>query len=229
MHWPLADAITERVNDPIYYEYATNLISIQQQAQFQFAKAKESQKRSADLHRTPQPSYVIGNKVWLSTKNLRIKTTKKFCPRFIGSFPIEKIINPVSVKLRLTSKYRFHPVSHVSLLKPYNPMTRTKAPPPSIEIEGIPEFEVKSILDAKRVRGKLFYLVDWKGYRPEERSWEPLANLTNAPHLVKAFHTRYPNKPKPIPQVLGGILRGEYCHESPDGMDPLQKRRSFKL
>lgn len=92
-------------------------------------------------------------------------------------------------------------------------MTCSKTPPPPIEIEGVPEFKVKAVLDAKRIRGKLFYLVDWKVNGLEERSLEPLAHVQNAPRLIKAFHTRYPNKPKPIPMVLGGILRGEYCHD----------------
>lgn len=95
------------------------------------------------------------------------------------------MINPVCVKLALPPQYRFHPVFHVSLLKPFQPLTRITMPPSALDVDGVPQFEVKAVLDSKRVRGKLYYLVDLKGYGPEERSWEPLANLQHAPRLVK--------------------------------------------
>lgn len=49
---------------PSVHEYVTNLTSIQQNAQFHLAKAKESQKIAADKHRSAQPLYAIGDKVW---------------------------------------------------------------------------------------------------------------------------------------------------------------------
>uniref|UniRef100_A0A803JKB7 Chromo domain-containing protein n=1 Tax=Xenopus tropicalis TaxID=8364 RepID=A0A803JKB7_XENTR len=61
------------------------------------------------------------------------------------------------------------------------------------------EFEVEDILDY-RLRGRQHqYLVKWKGYGPEENSWEPRswvsASDTHAPWLVRTFHRKFPEKP----------------------------------
>jgi hypothetical protein len=54
------------------------------------------------------------------------------------------------------------------------------------------------MLDSKLIRGKLHYLVHWKGYPIEEHTWEPVANLTAAKELVKDFHKEHPSAPRPI-------------------------------
>ncbi|MBW0462024.1 hypothetical protein O181_001739 [Austropuccinia psidii MF-1] len=48
-------------------------------------------------------------------------------------------------------------------------------------------------------RGKLWYLVEWKGFSedPERTTWEPASNLTNLQDLVKDLHSFYPDKPGP--------------------------------
>jgi hypothetical protein len=57
-------------------------------------------------------------------------------------------------------------------------------PPPPIELAEGPEYEVEAILDSKIMRNKLYYLVDWLGYTPNDRIWEPAENVTNALELV---------------------------------------------
>ena len=61
-------------------------------------------------------------------------------------------------------------------------------------VDGL-ELEVKAILDSKIVRKKLYYLVDWLGYTPNDRTWEPVENLDNASDLVAKFHRQYQDKP----------------------------------
>ena len=104
---------------------------------------------------------------------------------------------------------KIHPVFLVSLLEPYKDSTipgRLQAPPPLIEVDGAEEFEVDGaeefevleILDSRINRGKLEYLVHWQGYEVHERTWEPTANLKNAPEMIAEFHREYPSKPKNI-------------------------------
>jgi len=63
---------------------------------------------------------------------------------------------------------------------------RTNDPPPPVEIDGEEEYEVEEVLDSRRRRGRLEYLVKWKGYDNTEESmtWEPVANLKNSKDLV---------------------------------------------
>jgi hypothetical protein len=49
------------------------------------------------------------------------------------------------------------------------------------------EYEVDRILAKRVVRGQDQFLVRWKGYSSFEDSWEPKANLTNAPEKLKEF------------------------------------------
>src|SRR3954465_5264238 len=57
------------------------------------------------------------------------------------------------------------------------------------------EYKVEEILDSRVHWRKLEYLIKWKGYPLEERSWEPEDALTNAPQVVKRFHQEHPSAP----------------------------------
>ncbi|CAM4638891.1 unnamed protein product [Leuciscus chuanchicus] len=71
-------------------------------------------KARADRHRSRPPVYVVGQKVWLSTKNIPFRSvSNKLAPKFIGPFTVTKIISPVAVRLKLPPVYRrIHPAFH---------------------------------------------------------------------------------------------------------------------
>ncbi|KAJ9522018.1 hypothetical protein QJQ45_005056 [Haematococcus lacustris] len=77
--------------------------------------------------------YKVGQKVLLSTKNLKLKLGKarKLIPRYVGPFEILLLVGAVAVKLDLpASMSRLHPVFHVSLIKPYTGTDVGFMPPP---------------------------------------------------------------------------------------------------
>ncbi|MBW0569702.1 hypothetical protein O181_109417 [Austropuccinia psidii MF-1] len=72
-------------------------------------------------------------------------------------------------------------------------------PPPPVMVEDQEEWEVAQVLDSKLNRGKLWYLLEWKGFNqdPQRATCEPALHLTNSPDLVKHVQTLYPDKPGP--------------------------------
>jgi hypothetical protein len=137
--------------------------------------------------------YKVGDQVLLSTKNLKLKShgTRKLLPRYIGPFTITKAINATAYKLHLPINLKCHNVFHTSLLKRYNPSANKEMPPLPEVIDGNAEFEVESIL-GHDLRGtgkhkKTWYRVHWKGYSHDYDMWEPEANLTNCPELLRDY------------------------------------------
>ena len=148
--------------------------------------AQQRQKAYADQSRV-EKVFSVGDKVLLNTKHLNIKhaeTNRKLLPKWIGPFEVVQVVGPVAYELKMNPGWRIHPVFHVSLLEAYRSDGRVQPPPPPLDLEGVLEYEVESILD-HRFRGRRHprtsYLVAWKGYGPEHNSWEPEKNVVNAP------------------------------------------------
>ena len=178
-------------------------------------QAQEDYKKFFDRRKKESPIFEIGEKVLLSAANLRLHIpSRKLGPRYIGPFKIKRKINDVAFELDLPSSYKIHPVFHVSLLKPVVPESfpdRIEPPPTPVEIEGELEFEVEAILGCRKRGRQLQYLVKWKGYPPEDNSWEPSKNL-HAPRIIRTFHQNHPELMSSLgvrsPPLGGGHCQG---------------------
>jgi hypothetical protein len=143
-----------------------------------------------------EPELQEGEKVYLLRKNVQTKRpSNKLDHKKLGPFEIKTKLGPVTYKLKLPKTMEIHPVFHISLLEKAPP----GAPPaPITEVQHLDpqkEYEVETILDCQKIRGKNKYLIKWKGYPPSENTWEPESNL-NCPELLKAFHRQNPALPR---------------------------------
>ena len=154
--------------------------------------AQTRQVKATDAHRRAL-HFAVGDQVLLSTKNLATEGVHKFTSRYVGPYPVTAVISPVAYRLKLPASMRVHPVFHVSLLQPYRATAAfpgrspaVRPPPVSVDAKGA-SYAVEAIL-AKRY-GK--YLVRWRGYGPEDDTWEPKKAFDVCPELLLAFEAEH--------------------------------------
>jgi len=107
----------------------------------------------------------------------------------MGPFYIEEIIgeSELTYWLQLPPQMKVHPAFHISLLDPYtaNPFeVQVQETPPPVEVEGEQEWEVKEVLDLKIVWEKWLHYVNWEGFGPQDRMWEPIKYVQHASELI---------------------------------------------
>ncbi|XP_038153093.1 uncharacterized protein LOC119791199 [Cyprinodon tularosa] len=159
-------------------------------------RSSANNKRFADSRRRPAPNYTLGQEVWLSTRDISLKSmSRKLSPRFIGPFKIAQIINPSAVRLHLPSSLRIHLTFHISQIKPVitSPLCPpSDSPPPVLYIDGHPAYTVRRSVDSRRRSRGWQYLVNWKGYGPEDRTWVPGSYILD-PSLIKDYERSLPS------------------------------------
>ena len=191
-------------------EFAERMKEIHKEAGATLSKARDDMTRYADQHRGSAPEYKVGDKVWLSTKDIKInRPSRKLAERQLGPFKIVKIISPNAVKLKLPASFKIHDVINVSRVRPYKPpiIGQRVTPPEAVEVEGTPEYEVEEILDSRLKRGKLEYLVKWSGYTDDHNTWEPESNLRNSKESINDFHKSNPSAPRKLrANVFEGLV-----------------------
>jgi hypothetical protein len=193
-------------------EYAVDLQELHEFLRTEMAHAQKRYQGPADARRLPAPDFKVGDQVFIKAKYFRsTRPSKKLSEKNLGPYPIIAQVGSLSFTLRLPDSMRaVHPVFHVSQLEPATPNiipNRTQPPPPPIEVDGEPEYEIAEILDSKidrrRRNCQLLYLVKWAGYEgtDEETSWLLATELSHASELVSGFHSAYPTKPGPLSHI----------------------------
>ena len=190
--------ITPIIPTPPEDQRARDLIDRLQQdvfeAQDNLLKAKVSQAAFANLKCSPDLALDIGDRVMLSTKNRRQQYTAKgekrvakFMPRFDGPYIIADINHEAStVTLDLPPSSKLYPTYHTAEVLPYNendcalfPSRELARPGSIITKDGLQEYFVEKIIDARKRGRGMQYLVQWLGYGPEEDQWLPGSELAD--------------------------------------------------
>lgn len=172
--------------------------------------AQASQEQFANAKRSPAPAYRVGDMVLLSTRNIHsARPIPKLDHKFIGPFRIKRMLNPHAYQLELPHELDLiHNSFHVNLLRPSpnDPLPGQCNPPPppiTLDAKGKKLWAIDAILDSRRTKRKGFqYRILWRGFGPDEMTWEPLCNVINAHVAIKEYEKCYKTKPKPTKQEV---------------------------
>ena len=127
------------------------------------ARVQEKIKRQANRERKEAEEWKVGDRVILSTKNLVFKErlTKKLVDQYMGLYTIDEVISTNAVKLQLPILIRIHLVVNVSRVVQYKNQVegQKKIEVKLVEVEGVKEWEVEKILNKKKAKGIVKYLV----------------------------------------------------------------------
>ena len=174
----------------------TALEEARKEAQALLEVSADRMKEAYDRYVQEAPTFERGDLVWLEATNIQRTRTRKLADRRLGPYKVAERVSDKAYKLELPPTMRIHNVFNVDLLSPYLPDEipgRTQEPPEAIVVDDEEEYEVGTILDSGRVRGKLYYLVRWKGFSPSEDSWEPADGLEHAQEAITSFHKDHPD------------------------------------
>lgn len=153
-------------------------------------QAQDTQKKHQNRKTKPM-QFKVGDKVLLSTKNIRMAgVPKKLTPKYAGPFQVRDAIGAQAYRLALPDSYQVHNVFHVSLLEPWTQRAGEEPADPMPVADAHDEWEVEAVKGARKRHGQQQYLVQWKGWPAEYNSWEPAENCQGAGDMVRAFEAQ---------------------------------------
>jgi len=194
---PSSLAISYKGPSPPAYRFAKDWNDQVGVARAYLEKASQKMKKWADKKRRPR-EFQVGDLVLVKMYNhARLGGRHRaLIRRYEGPFPILKKVGAQAYKVELPPKLKYHPVFHVSLLKPYHGDQEDPSrgishrAPMGIQVQH--DKEVEEILADRVVRHSNQpptheLLVRWKGLPDSEASWEPIQHLWQFKRQIEEY------------------------------------------
>lgn len=185
-------------------------------------QAKIQQAIYSNLYRGPEVVYEVGDCVMLSTMNRRTmykkkneKCAAKFFPRWDGPYYVTKTHPEASTyTLDLPNEPSLFNVFHAGELKPYHandadlfPSREHSQPAPILTEDGLEEYVIDEIVDAKRHGRGWRFLVTWIGYGREHDQWMSYTDIKECEALDVWLSNGGDGPAEPHPLAIATVNR----------------------
>lgn len=185
----------KQIDNPKANAMIQNLHDIQKELVEHLHTAASEMKKYADRDRQDITSFKVGDKVYISNKN--IKTTRPsetLDYRNLGPVEIIERIGNLAYRVKLPETCKRHDVFHVSLLSKCidsNIPNRQIIAPLPIIVNSQEEHYVNKIVSMRLHHGHIQYKVLWQGKPNHEATWEHEENLQEL-EALDIYTKKYP-------------------------------------
>ncbi|XP_070671984.1 uncharacterized protein [Malus domestica] len=186
-------------NSPAAFKTAKEWQLAHELARAHLDKASKKMKKWADRKRR-NVEFQTGDQVFVKLNASQHKSTrglhKSLLRKYEGPFPIIKKVGKAAHVVELPPRLKFHPVFHVSNLKPYHADDEEpsrgeshRAPPLMTEAfdKEVESIEAKRVVVRPRQPKHVEYFVKWKGLPYSEATWEKETSLWQYKDLIQTF------------------------------------------
>ena len=199
---------SEKLNRDDALQVAARMKDAVEFAHSSLQSQQDKMKRIANRKRR-EVDWDVGDLVLIDTRNWKMgRPSRKLSEKWYGPVKVLAKVGE-SWKVELPDDWATYPVFHSHSLRKYNddplPGQQRPTPAPIQLLPGQDEWEIEEILGSKLVGSSLKYRIKWKG-ADEDLEWYPCSDAMTAPHMLKAFHLRYPDAKGP-PRALPNWLK----------------------
>jgi len=133
-------------------EFVKRMKEVYEETETVLRKSQEEIRKYADRKRSKPEEYRVGNRVLLSTKDLKFqikgRCSEKLTEQFVESYKIKRVISTNMIELELPSTIKIHLVVNISRVYMYKDQVegQKKKWPLLVIIKGEEEYKVEKIL-----------------------------------------------------------------------------------
>jgi transposase InsO family protein len=183
---------------------AAPLKALQKAQEMALTGAKDALRAAGDVTirgqgqgRIPRP-LEVGGMVMVSATALlppskHAGINRKVAARFLGPYRILRKISPEAFEIDLPPTSRAHRTISIRFLKPIVSTDKFPTrPQPNTDLqEQHMDYIVDKILDHRKRKRKLQFLVKWHGYTSDEATWEPIEHFMDDGHVTNDALSQY--------------------------------------